>query len=101
VSETQAAPRIQQFLHNQRVSSAVGKEMKRLKDSAKVEYMGEFAEGAPAKAAAAPAPAANPAASAPPRVANPAPAAVPSAAAPAAADPSAASQFEKGIRGLR
>ena len=100
VSEAQATPRIHQFLNNQRVSSAVGKEMKRLKDTAKVEYVGEFAEGAE-KAAAAPAPAAKPAASTPPSVANAAPTAAPSTAATPAADPSAASQFEKGIRGLR
>jgi EpsD family peptidyl-prolyl cis-trans isomerase len=99
VNEATAAPRIQQFLFNQRAGEAVAKEMKRLKESAKVEYMGEFAEGAaPAKAAKA----------APPAPAPAAPAAT-AAKAPAAAAPqpspatqaSANSEFEKGIRGLR
>jgi EpsD family peptidyl-prolyl cis-trans isomerase len=100
VTEAQATPRIHQYLYNQRAGKAVAEEMKRLKDSAKVEYVGEFAEGA-TKAAAAPAPAAKAPASAAPTVANAEPAATPAPKASPAADPSAASQFEKGIRGLR
>lgn len=100
VSEAAATPRIHQFLYNQRVSTAVAKEMKRLKESAKVEYVGEFAGGAP-KAAAAPATAPKPAASAPATVATAAAPAAASGKEAPAADTSAGSQFEKGIRGLR
>ena len=53
VDETAAAPRIQQFLYNKRSSEIVAEEMKRLKGEAKIEYVGEFAEGA-APAAKAP-----------------------------------------------
>jgi EpsD family peptidyl-prolyl cis-trans isomerase len=49
VDEATAAPRIQQFLYNKRSSEIVAEEMKRLKGDAKIEYVGEFADGAPAK----------------------------------------------------
>jgi EpsD family peptidyl-prolyl cis-trans isomerase len=57
VTEEQASPRIQQFLFSQRSTEAVIKDMKQLKEKAKVEYVGEFAAsaaeaGAKAKAAA-------------------------------------------------
>ena len=57
VTEAQASPRIMQFLFSQRSSEAVVKDMKLLKEKAKVEYVGEFATsaaeaGAKAKAAA-------------------------------------------------
>ena len=52
VDEATAAPRIQQFLYNRRSNEIVAEEVKRLKGGAKIEYVGEFAEGAmPAKAA--------------------------------------------------
>jgi len=51
VDEATAAPRIQQFLYNKRSSEIVAEEMKRLKGDAKIEYVGEFADGAPAKQA--------------------------------------------------
>jgi len=44
VDEATAAPRIRQFLANQRASEAVANDMKALKAAAKIEYMGEFAE---------------------------------------------------------
>jgi len=67
VSEDQARPAIEQFLTNQRKSELVQKDMKALREAAKIEYVGKFAEGAPG---AAPAAEATPAAS----VAAPAPA---------------------------
>lgn len=98
IDEATAAPRIQQFLFNQRASEMVAKEMKRLKESAKVDYVGEFAEGAPLKAAKAP-PAPAPTAAVAPTAAKasvaPGPQASPTAQA--AANP----EFDKGIRGLR
>ena len=53
VDEAAAAPRIQQFLANQRASEAVAKELKQLKQQAKIEYLGEFAGGAAAAEAKA------------------------------------------------
>ena len=57
VDAERATPRIQQFLFNQRSTEAITKDIKLLKDKAKVEYVGEFAAsaaeaGAKAKAAA-------------------------------------------------
>jgi EpsD family peptidyl-prolyl cis-trans isomerase len=53
VDEATAAPRIQQYLFNRRSSEAIAKEMKRVKDGAKIEYLGEFAGGAAAAEAKA------------------------------------------------
>jgi len=89
VDEATAKPRIQQFLQNQRNTKAVGEEIKKLKEAAKIEYVGDFATAAAPAAAAAPA--------------NPAPV----AAAPAAtnetgkAAPSATNAIEKGVAGLK
>jgi EpsD family peptidyl-prolyl cis-trans isomerase len=49
VSEAIAAPRIQQFLLQQRSNEVLAGEMKKIKEQAKIEYMGEFAEGAAAQ----------------------------------------------------
>lgn len=53
-----AAPRIEQFLANQRAGDAVAASVKTLRTNAKISYMGEFAKpldtAAPAPAAAAP-----------------------------------------------
>lgn len=64
VDEARARPAIEQFLLNQRKAEQAQKEMKALREAAKVEYVGKFAEGAPgaAGAASAPADAAAPAA---------------------------------------
>lgn len=70
-----AAPRIQQFLHNRRVTEAMGKELAQLKSDAKIEFAGEFAGALPPAAAKAPEPAKD-------------------AAAPE-------QSFEKGLKGLR
>jgi len=85
VDEARARPVIDAFLQNQRKAEAVQKDIKALRDSSKIEYVGKFAQGAPAAASAplsqalpsaadttAPAPAPAPAASAAPA---PAPAA--------------------------
>jgi len=45
VDEPTAAPRIEQFLANRRASEAIAKEMKSLKEGAKIEYFGEFGDG--------------------------------------------------------
>ncbi len=46
VDEATAAPRIQQFLFNRRVNEALVKEMKQVRDAAKIKYLGEFAGNA-------------------------------------------------------
>ena len=74
VDEARARPAIEQFLSNQRKSELVVKEMKAMREGAKIEYVGKFAEGAPPAAAAASAAvtAPSPAAPAAPTVATPA-----------------------------
>ncbi|HEY6280516.1 MAG TPA: EpsD family peptidyl-prolyl cis-trans isomerase [Burkholderiales bacterium] len=63
VDEAKATPRIERFLHNQRSSEAIAKEMKRIKETANIKYVGEFgkeaaaAETKPAVKAETPAPA--------------------------------------------
>ena len=57
VDEATALPRIQQFLANQRANETISANMKALRQSAKIEYMGDFAkaegQAAPVAAAAA------------------------------------------------
>ena len=48
VDEATATPRIQQFLFNRRLGEVMAKEMKQIKEQAKIEYLGEFAGGAAA-----------------------------------------------------
>lgn len=57
VDEARARPAIEQFLSNQRKGEQAQKDIKALRDAAKIEYVGKFAEGAPAAAGAVPAPA--------------------------------------------
>lgn len=45
VDEATASPRIQQFLWNRRSAEVIAREMKRIRDQAKIEYVGEFAGG--------------------------------------------------------
>lgn len=69
VDEATAVPAIQRFLMNQRINETVEKEVKGLRDSAKIEYVGSFANAAkigatptastPAQAIAPTAPPAN------------------------------------------
>jgi EpsD family peptidyl-prolyl cis-trans isomerase len=54
VDEAQAKPVIIRFLQNKARTEAIQSEMKRLKDSAKVTYLGEFAADAKATAQAVP-----------------------------------------------
>ena len=79
VDDATALPRIEQFLSNQRANEAVASNMKALRKSAKIEYMGDFAKDATAVAAEA--------------------AAAASAAAAAVEQPK--STLEKGIAGLK
>lgn len=90
VAEAVALPRIQQFLSNQRAGEAAARDIKRLKEKAKITYAGDFAAGASAAPAAAPAtaPAVPAATPAPP-------------AAPATGAPPTDNNFEKGLRGLK
>jgi EpsD family peptidyl-prolyl cis-trans isomerase len=66
VDEARAKPAIEAFLGNQRKGEQVQKDIKALRDAAKIEYVGKFAEAAASAAAAAPAPAPAPVAPAAP-----------------------------------
>ena len=85
VDEAAAKPRIQQFLQNQRSSKAVAEEMKKLKDAAKIELVGDFAKTVEA-------PAAQPAAPVAAAAATP---------APASTEKPVANAIEKGVAGLK
>ena len=80
VDEATALPRIEQFLSNQRANETVATNMKALRKSAKIEYMGDFAKDAAAVAAEA---------------------ASAASAAAAAATEQPKSTLEKGIAGLK
>ena len=84
VDEATATPRIQQFLFSQRVNNAVAKELKRLRETAKIEYLGEFANRSGDKSGGD-GPAAMP----------PVQPELPAAASPPGSD------FDKGLRGLK
>lgn len=45
MDEPTATPRIQQYLFNRRSSEVIAREMKKLKEQAKIEYAGEFSGG--------------------------------------------------------
>ena len=65
VTEEQARPAIEAFLLNQRKTEVVQKDLKALREGSKIEYVGKFAQPAPAAASAPalpPAPAASEAA---------------------------------------
>jgi EpsD family peptidyl-prolyl cis-trans isomerase len=72
VDEVRARPAIEAFLLNQRKSEVVQKDLKALRDSSKIEYVGKFAQPA---ADAASAPAMQPVTAASEAAATPAPAA--------------------------
>jgi EpsD family peptidyl-prolyl cis-trans isomerase len=55
VSEEQARPAIEQYLLNERKRKLIEDDVKAMRAAAKIEYVGKFAEGAPAAAPAAPA----------------------------------------------
>lgn len=78
VDEVRARPAIEAFLANQRKAEAVQKDLKALRDSSKIEYVGKFNQPAPA---AGTAPAAVAPATAPVATETPAPAAAPAPAA--------------------
>lgn len=52
VDEARARPAIEAFLLNQRKAEALQKDVKALRDSSKIEYVGKFAQPAPAAASA-------------------------------------------------
>ena len=54
-SEAQARASIEMFLLNQRRNELVAKDLKAMRDNAKIEYVGKFAEGAASAPATAPA----------------------------------------------
>jgi hypothetical protein len=53
VTEEQARPAIQQFLHNERKRNLIEDEMKSLLAAAKIEYVGKFAQAASGPASGA------------------------------------------------
>ena len=55
VDEVRARPAIEAFLGNQRKGELVQKDLKAIREAAKIEYVGKFAESAPAAGASAPA----------------------------------------------
>lgn len=55
VTKAQATPAIQRFLFNQKRNELAQAELKKLRDAAKIEYVGAFADAAPAAKAATPA----------------------------------------------
>jgi EpsD family peptidyl-prolyl cis-trans isomerase len=82
VDEARAKPAIEAFLSNQRKSEQVQKDIKALREAAKIEYIGKFKEGEPGTAASAPATTATT-----PATTDAAPAATPAPAATAAPAP--------------
>ncbi|KAB2924490.1 MAG: peptidyl-prolyl cis-trans isomerase, EpsD family [Dechloromonas sp.] len=88
VDEATAKPRIQQFLFNERSSKAIAEEIKKLKEAARIDYVGDFAKTA---GTATPTPPANAAVAEAPK----------EPAAPVAASSPAADAIEKGIAGLK
>ncbi|MCF8206131.1 MAG: peptidyl-prolyl cis-trans isomerase, EpsD family, partial [Methylotenera sp.] len=54
VDEARARPAIEAFLLNQRKAEAIQKDLKALRESSKIEYVGKFAQPAPGGAASAP-----------------------------------------------
>lgn len=107
IDEAAALPRIEQFIANKRNAEAVAKEIKALRDKAKIEKLGEFAAAPKAPATDAPAatlepaqPAGGATSAATPTIAAPAAAAAP--AAPAAGTPTADDKaISKGVAGLK
>lgn len=78
VDEARARPAIEAFLLNQRKTEAAQKDLKALREGSKIEYVGKFAQPAPAAASApalAPTPAPTVPDSTPAQAAAPAPAA--------------------------
>ena len=53
VDEASAAPRIRQFLFNRNAAEVIAKQTTELRTSAKIEYLGEFAQGAAERGAKA------------------------------------------------
>lgn len=51
ISEEVALPRVLQFLSNQRVSEAAEREIKQIREKAKITYIGEFSESVPVSSA--------------------------------------------------
>jgi EpsD family peptidyl-prolyl cis-trans isomerase len=93
VSEALATPRIQTFLSNQRSTEVIRREMKELKEKAKIEYLGEFAGGVPPKPAEPPPP--------PPKPVAPPKRVEPPTLKPASEPTADRKLIEKGISGLR
>ncbi len=81
VDQAAALPRIEQFLNNQRATEAISADIKRLRSSSTISYMGEFAKAETASTSAPPA--------------------APTQNMPAAPADQARSAIEKGVAGLK
>lgn len=100
LSMEEAAPLIEKFMQNQKRGELAGAHLKQLRESAKMEYVGEFAQ--PASAAQPPTPTAANAAGPAPAAASPRAAAAPAPGSAATAPPAGSdSAFEKGLKGLK
>jgi EpsD family peptidyl-prolyl cis-trans isomerase len=99
IDEKSATPMIEQYLLNKRKSELAEKEVKQLRQSATIEYLGEFAHKEPVKAAVQTAAPATPAAT-PATKASPASAAVAEPVAAATPDPANSKQADTISRGL-
>jgi EpsD family peptidyl-prolyl cis-trans isomerase len=101
VDEQRATPAIEQFLLNERKRKIIDDDLKALRTGAKVEYVGEYANGAKA----APAGAGVPATQVVPDMPAPMPSAAPqievAPANPEAASAPTANTLEKGIKGFK
>ena len=106
VQESQVAPAIEQFLWNERKRRVVADDVKAMRTSAKIEYVGDYAKGAPPRAPVEAASEAPPLTSIAPPLAA---ASLPSAAKqlelePVNAGPASApalGTLEKGLRGFK
>ncbi|MCP5256169.1 MAG: peptidyl-prolyl cis-trans isomerase, EpsD family [Zoogloeaceae bacterium] len=113
LDENQARPFIEKFLENRARTELAKAEIKRLRDAAKIEYVGEFTKPAePAAVATDPAapapdaplvadPAAAPAVEAPAAAAHSDAPAAPITPAAAAAEEASQTAIEKGVAGLK
>lgn len=101
MAQTEATPFIERFLLNQKRTEMASGELKQLRETAKLEYMGDFVKTAAKPADGKAAAAVTPAVPAPAAAADAKPAAQPVAATDKAEPKSAGADIDKGVSGLR